>query len=157
VPIIAGAPALGRYTFFGNLFAAAGGEVFRIDRHPTMNRHPVTPMNEADLRVHLSRQTQKRVALRSFLEPRASARGFCDAVLLDVMDAPTLRAAGAYVWNEAKQQRTFVIGSSGVEHALAAAWGLAPVDVPALKPVDRVVVLSGSCSPITAGQIAFAR
>ncbi|MBL2103911.1 four-carbon acid sugar kinase family protein, partial [Klebsiella pneumoniae] len=35
VPIIVGAPDLGRYQVFGNLFARAGGEIFRIDRHPT--------------------------------------------------------------------------------------------------------------------------
>src|SRR3546814_14822481 len=45
VPIVVGAPHLGRYVVFGNLFAVAGGdEVFRIDRPPTMARPPVTPM-----------------------------------------------------------------------------------------------------------------
>ncbi len=47
--ILVGAPHLRRYVAFGNLFAAAGAEVYRIDRHPTMSRHPVTPMHEADL------------------------------------------------------------------------------------------------------------
>ena len=67
VPVIVGAPALGRYVAFGNLFARSGGnsEVFRIDRHPTMSRHPVTPMNEADLIVHLSRQTSLPITLIS--------------------------------------------------------------------------------------------
>src|SRR5690242_1850112 len=59
VPLAVGSPALGRYCVFGNLFAQSGlnSEPFRLDRHPTMQRHPVTPMTEADLRVHLSRQT----------------------------------------------------------------------------------------------------
>ena len=35
--IVVGAPHLRRYVAFGNLFAAAGAEVFRIDRHPTMS------------------------------------------------------------------------------------------------------------------------
>lgn len=39
VPIVAGALAMARYTFFGHLFAANAGEAFRIDRHPTMSRH----------------------------------------------------------------------------------------------------------------------
>ena len=58
VPILGGQPSLGRYCAFSNLFAAAGtgGAVYRIDRHPTMHRHPVTPMAEADLRVHLVQQ-----------------------------------------------------------------------------------------------------
>src|SRR3546814_4722054 len=64
VPIVVGAPHLGRYVVFGNLFAVAGGdEVFRIDRHPTMARHPVTPMHEADLRRHLAAQTDMPIAL----------------------------------------------------------------------------------------------
>ena len=58
VPIVGGQPNLGRYCVFSHLFAAAGsgGLVHRIDRHPTMRQHPVTPMGEADLRQHLARQ-----------------------------------------------------------------------------------------------------
>ena len=54
------APRMGRYQAFGNLFAAVDGAVYRLDRHPTMSRHPVTPMDEADLRLHLARQTSSR-------------------------------------------------------------------------------------------------
>ncbi len=58
VPVIGGQPSLGRFCAFATLFASAsaGGEVHRIDRHPTMSRHPVTPMHEADLRRHLALQ-----------------------------------------------------------------------------------------------------
>ena len=44
-----GAPQLKRYTAFGHLFAGYQGQTYRIDRHPVMSRHPVTPMDEADL------------------------------------------------------------------------------------------------------------
>jgi uncharacterized protein YgbK (DUF1537 family) len=65
VPMLVGAPALGRYCIFGNLFARCGteSEPYRLDRHPSMSRHPVTPMNEADLRVHLCKQTSKSIGL----------------------------------------------------------------------------------------------
>ncbi len=53
VPVVVGAPQLKRYTAFGHLFAAYQGKVYRIDRHPVMSRHPVTPMDEADLALHL--------------------------------------------------------------------------------------------------------
>jgi len=55
----------GRYCVFGNLYARLGaeGEVFRLDRHPSMSRHPITPMDEADLRLHLSKQTRKKIGL----------------------------------------------------------------------------------------------
>ena len=62
-PMVVGAPRLLRYQVFGNLFAAAGKDVYRIDRHPTMSRHPVTPMREGDLRLHLGEQTQRRIGL----------------------------------------------------------------------------------------------
>src|SRR5690554_1307394 len=65
VPIVGGQPNLGRYCVFGNVFAAfqTGGAAFRLDRHPTMSQHPVTPMNEADLRLHLAEQGLKNVGL----------------------------------------------------------------------------------------------
>jgi len=58
VPVVGGQPSLGRFCAFATLFASAsaGGEVHRIDRHPTMSRHPVTPMHEGDLRRHLAAQ-----------------------------------------------------------------------------------------------------
>src|SRR5687767_5001313 len=64
VPIVGGQPNLGRYCAFSNLFAAAGsgGAVERIDRHPTMRNHPMTPMKEADLRRHLALQGLQPVA-----------------------------------------------------------------------------------------------
>ena len=55
--VVVGAPQLRRYTYFGNLFAAYRDEIYRIDRHPVMSRHPATPMHEADLVKHLSGQT----------------------------------------------------------------------------------------------------
>ena len=61
VPIVVGAPGLRRYTAFGHLFAAIDGTTYRIDRHPTMKCHPVTPMKEADLREHLKAQTELTV------------------------------------------------------------------------------------------------
>ena len=57
VPVLIAAPAIRRYQCFGQLFASAPGGVFRLDRHPVMARHPVTPMDETDVARHLSRQT----------------------------------------------------------------------------------------------------
>ncbi|EQD61125.1 type III effector Hrp-dependent outer, partial [mine drainage metagenome] len=67
-----GRASLGRYLVFGNLFAVASGVVHRIDRHPTMRSHPVTPMYEADLRRHLAAQTALRIGS---VELPALARG----------------------------------------------------------------------------------
>ncbi|MBN9346414.1 MAG: four-carbon acid sugar kinase family protein, partial [Devosia sp.] len=53
-PLIVAAPPIGRYQAFGTLFALYDGAVHRLDRHPTMSRHPVTPMHEGDVRRHLA-------------------------------------------------------------------------------------------------------
>ena len=173
IPVVAGAPPLRRYTVFGNHFAAAGDEVFRLDRHPTMSRHPVTPMHEADLRLHLSLQTRASVGLMSLPElsgdeitvdarhahKLASAP---DLLLYDVVDEASLRNVGRLMWNEAQRAPRFAIGSSGVEYALCAHWrtcGTIPQTrshFPAVAPVERLIVVSGSASPMTARQIEWA-
>ena len=159
--IVVGAPHLRRYVAFGNLFAAAGAEVYRIDRHPTMARHPVTPMHEADLIRHLAAQTQARVALVPLDRIEAGEAGAAfdaaeaDAVLFDGVSMRDLAATGDVLLSRGVR---FAIGSSGVTRALVLAWqaaGLIDAAPPAPRaaPVDRLLVVSGSCSPVTARQI----
>jgi uncharacterized protein YgbK (DUF1537 family) len=169
-PMIVGAPRLKRYQAFGNLFAAVDGTGYRLDRHPTMSRHPVTPMSEADLRVHLGRQTERQIELIDLVEIRSPAaglkarqlmRGDPPVVLIDVLDEETLAAAGRLVWEE-RGEGVFTASSSGLQYALAAHWrasGLVPDPprLPVAKPVDAIAAVSGSCSPVTAGQIRWAR
>jgi uncharacterized protein YgbK (DUF1537 family) len=151
VPLVVGAPQLKRYSFAGNLFAAYQGEVYRIDRHPVMSRHPVTPMNEADLRLHLGRQTKMPVSLES-------AEGI---ILIDVFDAATQRAAGRKVLELTARHGPFVAGSSGIEYAVLGVWqekgiiaGTASFDP--VGRAERIAVVSGSVSPITERQIRYA-
>ena len=167
-PLLVAAADMGRYQAFGNLFAAAAGTGYRIDRHPTMSRHPVTPMDEADLRLHLAKQTDKRVGLVDFV---AAKRGEADAALarelaggaeivsLDVLDEETLAEAGRLIW-EHGGDRVFAIGSQGLQQALVAHWRAAGLlDAPRAAraaPAERIACVSGSCSPVTAAQIAFA-
>jgi uncharacterized protein YgbK (DUF1537 family) len=72
IPVLGGAPHLGRYCLFGNLFAKMGigsnGQIHRLDRHPSMSKHPVTPMDESDLRLHISKQTSKEIGLIDILQ-----------------------------------------------------------------------------------------
>jgi len=173
ISVLAGAPPLRRYTVFGNHFAAAGDEVFRLDRHPTMSRHPVTPMHEADLRAHLARQTQASVGLMSLPELAGDEAGVdarhtrklegkTDLLLYDCADDANLRTVGRLIWQQAQRAQHFAIGSSGVEYALGAHWrasGLSPASratFPRIKPVEQLVVVSGSASPMTASQIQWA-
>jgi len=166
VPIIAAAPHLRRYVVFGQLFAAAEGTVYRLDRHPTMSRHPVTPMHEADLRLHLAGQTELHIALldinhlnQSALEAVLASQPA--AVLFDTIDEDSLRATGELLWENAKRQPLFGAGSSGLTRSLVSAWssaGLIPAATisQAIPQVEQIMVLSGSCSPITASQIEWA-
>ena len=169
-PLVVGAPRLQRYQLFGHLFAAVGGTGHRLDRHPTMSRHPVTPMDEADLTRHLARQTQRRIALVDMptLKAGRGAERLMSlvgddrpVVALDVLDDDTLRAAGQLVW-EQRGAGLFSAASSGLQDALAAHWrsrGWLPAQpsLPAGQAVAQIAAVSGSCSPVTAAQIAWAR
>lgn len=174
VPLLVGAPILRRYTLFGNLFATVGDETFRIDRHPTMSRHPVTPMSEGDLRVHLGKQTSLRVGLFDILALDGSwevvqdrfasllAQAAAEVVLFDVLDQPRLATAGNLIWQHASRGGHFVVGSSGVEYALSAAFANAgliagtPNAFASIGCEQQVLVVSGSCSPVTQTQIDHA-
>lgn len=166
-PVLVAAPPMRRYQAFGHLFAAGPGGVTRLDRHPVMARHPVTPMDEADVARHLARQTARSLGLVS-LEDLASperARGAVDRqvaegaelLTLDCMDDATLAACGRLIW-EARAQGGFVVGSQGVEYALVRHWVergmLAEAPAPGgVGPAERMAVVSGSVSPVTAAQI----
>ncbi len=169
-PSIVGAPRLKRYQVFGNLFAAVDGAGYRLDRHPTMSRHPVTPMHEADLRRHLGAQTERTIELIDMVQLREGASEQCQlrlqsdavpVVMIDVLDEQTLREAGRLVWQQ-RGKGLFSASSSGLQYALAAHWrdlGLLPREpsLPAATAVARIAVVSGSCSPVTAAQIQWAR
>ena len=171
IPIVVAAPHLGRYVAFGNLFAAAGGVVHRIDRHPTMRAHPVTPMHEADVRRHLAAQTAMRIGLIELpaLARSAAAEAVADcvaagdeAVLFDGVSEADLEQSGRVLWRSAKRHALFCAGSSGLAHALLSVWrdaGLIPARSerqPCGEPVDTLLVMSGSCSPVTERQIQAA-
>lgn len=165
VPLVVGAPALGRYVAFGNLFARSGqdSEVFRLDRHPTMSRHPVTPMREADLRRVLAEQTARPVELvdATMLDAGRTLSASEGTTLFDTAGEHHLAPVGRAVWDAAaRTPPLFAVGSSGLEYALVAHWresGQLP-EPPGFRaePVERIVVVSGSCSPVTARQIAWA-
>lgn len=169
-PTIVGAPRLKRYQAFGNLFAAVDGVGHRLDRHPTMSRHPVTPMHEADLRLHLAEQTTRRLELIDLVQLRSGtaaerlsqlADDDVPVVFLDVLDDETLLEAGRLVW-EGRGRGLFSASSSGLSYALAAYWrslGWLPeaAALPAADPVAAIAAVSGSCSPVTAAQIRWAR
>jgi len=173
IPIMGGMPVLGRYCLFGNLFARMGigsnGDIYRLDRHPSMSKHPVTPAGESDLRLHLGKQTNKRIGLIDVTQldkpvtewNRAAVDE--EAVLIDVLKEEQLAKIGE--WIDAQHtgnSSLFSVGSSGIEMALGNYWNKQQL----LKPVAEwmhpgkavpLLVISGSCSPVTATQITRAK
>ncbi len=151
IPIVVGAPKLARYSFFGTLFARhnVDGTVHRIDRHPTMSVHPTTPMREADMRRHIGAQTSQQIALLAapaVSGPDAAAAldaaldAEPDALLIDIVDSDAEGKVGTLLGRMAERHAPlFVLGSSGVEYALVAAWR-AEGRLPAEPPQD-----AGAC------------
>jgi uncharacterized protein YgbK (DUF1537 family) len=177
VPLVVGAPPLGRYCVFGNLFARFGigsaGGIYRLDRHPAMSRHPVTPADESDLRRHLARQTSRRSELIDVLtlaKSEAECRTALDQVvasgaaivLFDVLEMSHLAKIGALLQPLGRsEQPLFSVGSSAVEMALGAHWQAIGRLQPRTTweevfPAKPLLVVSGSCSPVTLGQIRAA-
>ena len=172
VPVMVGAPKLKRYVVFGNHFATVGDITYRLDRHPTMSVHPITPMDESDLRLHLGRQTDLPIGLvdvrhlsESDRELQARLKQMTVAgtkiVILDTLDEQHMQKVGRLIWELGQEKATFVVGSSGVEFALTAYWGSTGIAKETGKfnspgPVDRIVAISGSAAPMAAAQIRHA-
>lgn len=169
VPLVVGAPVLNRFCVFGNLFARVGDITYRLDRHPTMAKHPTTPMQESDLRRHLARQSDRPVELLDMfaLESSMDAQnhrleGLISAqrpfVLFDTLNEVHLRATGRLLCQHKVPQGQLLVGSSGTEYALVAhlraTQQLPPAPaLPEVAEAAQLIAVAGSCSPATAGQI----
>ena len=179
IPVVAATPALGRYCAFGHLFArsATDGQVHRIDRHPIMRVHPVTPMNESELARHLSMQTRQTVAGVSLTvleqsealqdaEVDALLASPCEALLFDGTRPEHLTATGRHLMrlSDLSPGPMFAVGSSGLEYALTQWWRAgSPTPWPAktasfegFAAVSQVLVVSASASALSAQQVEVA-
>ncbi|MEN4917825.1 four-carbon acid sugar kinase family protein, partial [Achromobacter spanius] len=136
VPIVGGQPSIGRYCSFSQLFARAGAapEIHRIDRHPVMSMHPVTPMHEADLRLHLQAQGLSGIhAVPHIAYPPSADTSALDAwidhvidtidgpLLLDLVDETQLAIIGRLIRRAAARAPLLAVGPSSVQQALARA------------------------------------
>lgn len=172
VPLLVAAPNLGRWCVFGNLFARYGigtsGEIHRLDRHPAMRAHPATPMTESDLRRHFAQQTLHAIGLLDILQlakPPGKVRAKWDQlaakssiILCDALNENDLKTLGRLLESLAAENAPlFSVGSSGIESALITQFGSGGTELPAIAPATGpVLVVSGSCSPVTAEQIRHA-
>lgn len=168
VPVLLAAPAIRRYQCFGHLFAAAPGGVFRLDRHPVMACHPVTPMHESDVAAHLRLQTELPIAVLDLEalqnNPAAQLESLksqgARMVCLDTLDKTHLARCGQLVW-DMRGNGAFCVGSQGIEYALVAHWraigALPDIDPPSgIGRSAGMMTVSGSVSPVTEAQIDWA-
>jgi 3-oxoisoapionate kinase len=167
VAIVGGQPSLGRYCAFSNLFAAFHeGEVFRLDRHPTMSRHPATPMTEADLRRHFASLglpavsaiywpilTSGEAKIHAEWERLSKAS---QPVLFDVLDESHVEAVGRLCRAQSIRHSLLMVGPSSVAQAYFSEADALMPEVP-LAVNGPVFAFVGSLSPTTRVQVAAAR
>ncbi|HYG44937.1 MAG TPA: nucleotide-binding domain containing protein, partial [Bordetella sp.] len=136
---------------------------------PTMSRHPVTPMHEADLRRHFAQLGAGRVGSVDFRTCAAGHEAIrarmqalraqdMDAVLFDVAESAHLETIGAVLAGLASAEPLLAVGASSVVEALGSQWGdAATVRPDAFTPArGPVLLLAGSLSPVTARQVEAA-
>jgi uncharacterized protein YgbK (DUF1537 family) len=163
VPIVFAQPGMGRYTFFSHHFARDDGAVYRLDRQPTMSSHPITPVHESDLRMHLGTQTELGIGAvhwPSYDDADALARLINDsnhsALVCDAVTEAHLDAAATAILAGSVRPR-FVVGSGGISGGLGrcarVAERLPDLTTTVAPAAGPTLVLNGSRSQLTRRQI----
>ena len=144
-------PANGRSVYMGHLFV---GDV--LLNESGMQDHPLTPMTDPDLRRVLARQTAWPVGhIRHAVVTKGAAEivgAFAEVPTMHIVDA--IDDADLHSIGKAAAGRKLLVGGSGIALGLPANFGKTATR-PAWDPVTgQGVVLSGSCSRATRGQVA---
>lgn len=160
VPFCPALPVNGRTVFNGHLFVGD-----KLLNESGMQDHPLNPMNDPDLRRVLAAQTSTKPGLISARAVRAGVDAVRRAIvehrrqdthfaIVDCVDDADLDVLG-----EAFKDLILVTGGSGLALGLARAWvkerRVEEHDDPAaIEPKEGPgVILSGSCSLATLGQV----
>lgn len=156
--VLGGQPSLGRYCAFGSLFAAAGASgVHRLDRHPTMSRHPSTPMNEADLRRHFQALGGGDIGLVPWTALDAGdimSDGQTD-ILFDALTQDHIATIGLELNRLARKSSFLIVGASSVAEAAYHDRSVSPPGLAAASG-GPVLAVAGSLSPLTRLQVEAA-
>jgi 3-dehydrotetronate 4-kinase len=157
-------PATGRSIYQGHLF------VNGVPLNESgMRDHPLTPMRDSDLRRVLQRQSALKVGHVAYADVEAGADAIANAfkrernsghsiAIVDALNDSHLRAIG-----RAAAGLALVTGGSGIAIGLPAAYrdaglieALTPPPKAIAAPHGRAVILAGSCSQATRGQVDVA-
>lgn len=158
-------PEFGRYTAFSQHFGLYKGEVYRLDRHPVMSRHPATPMDEADLRAVLASQQSFAAPVEqihltaysdgTFARQWRQRRAGAGAFVVDAVDPGHMDQVAAALLVDV--DRAVVVGSGGIMAALARLRGGDTVHTAETTSASGpALAVSASASATTADQIADA-
>ena len=169
-PVLVCSEHLKRYVVFSHLFAGHYGEVFAINDHPVMSCHPVTPMADSDLRIHLEKQTDD--AIGYFHLPELENIDDCDdgchesenwekdIIVFDGLTDEHLCNSISLISRHIDSQTKFIVGSSGVEDGMIKYWrGQGSCYTPMhgrVEKAESLLILSGSCSLVSGDQIEHA-
>ncbi len=159
IPVCPAFPAAGRSVYLGHLFV---NEVLLSDS--PMRDHPLTPMRDASLIRLMAAQSHLPVGLAAYKTvaagPAALAARFKEllgSVVVDALEDDHLRCIA-----DAALDLPLMVGGSGIALGIPAAYrrqGWIKAEAPA-QPMraspGRAVVLAGSCSAATLGQVAAA-
>ncbi|MEM9349041.1 MAG: 3-oxo-tetronate kinase [Pseudomonadota bacterium] len=151
-------PGTGRSVYQGHLFVND-----RLLNESGMENHPLTPMTDADLRRWLAPQTSQKVGHVAAGHVFAGAEAIEAALAAErdvgntliVVDA--IRDADLREIGHAAADLKLITGGSGVALGLPANFGFTAGDVPWQGQSGRALVLSGSCSRATRGQVRYHR
>jgi uncharacterized protein YgbK (DUF1537 family) len=147
-------PGAGRSVYQGYLFVRDA-----LLNESGMENHPLTPMKDANLRRLMAAQSACEVGHVPADEVFGGAAAICARLEAEhaagrrmiVVDA--LRNADLMAIGAAAKGLPLVTGGSGVAQGLPANFGISPCPVPWRAQQGKAVVLSGSCSNATRGQI----
>jgi 3-dehydrotetronate 4-kinase len=150
-------PTNGRTVYQGHLFIKD-----RLLSESGMERHPLNPMTDPDIRRWLGRQTTTGVGHIAYDVVQRGSRSIAEAlaaeerrlVVVDALSDADLLAIGT-----ALQDAVLITGGSGIALGLPQNFrkaGLLAPQVQSFRTVDGpAVVLSGSCSNQSRAQLAY--
>ena len=144
-------PANGRSVYMGHLFV---GDV--LLNESGMQDHPLTPMTDADLRRVLARQTDWPVSHLAHATVSKGPTAITNALPAErtmiIVDA--ISDADLHTIGKAAKGHGLLTGGSGIALGLPANFGATPATPPWAAITGPGVILSGSCSRATRGQVA---
>jgi len=144
-------PENGRTVYEGHLFVKD-----KLLSESGMQNHPLTPMNDPDLRRVLERQTDWPVGHVPIATVWAGADAIASLTSIvgkAMLVADAIRNEDLIEIGRAAKSRKLIVGGSGVALGLPENFGVRNHNVRWTGHAGKAVVLSGSCSAATRGQV----